>query len=225
EFLAVLAALLAFRFDPVKAGLAAAIAMTTSPAVLMLIVHDSASDGQVTERAMNLTALNGLLSSILVTILLGSEHYEAQSGGDRDPAAALPLPRLARAGCRDVVDLARDRAPHREDARGAFRADRGNGGVRRGARDDVEAPGDPRAPLVRALRAERRSQLRPAQREPRAGRTPPLHRALRDHGREPAALLARRRRRDRARRRARTRRGQVHRGARGRADGRPSHPP
>ena len=78
-FFAVLAALLAFRFDPVKAGLAAAIAMTTSPAVLMLIVHDSASDGQVTERAMNLTALNGLLSSILVTILLGSEHYEAQS--------------------------------------------------------------------------------------------------------------------------------------------------
>ena len=78
-FFAVLAALLAFRFDPVKAGLAAAIAMTTSPAVLMLIVHDSASDGQVTERAMNPTALNGLLSSILVTILLGSEHYEAQS--------------------------------------------------------------------------------------------------------------------------------------------------
>jgi len=47
--------------------------------VLMLIVHDTGSDGQVTERAMNLTALNGLLSSILVTILLGSEHYEAQS--------------------------------------------------------------------------------------------------------------------------------------------------
>ncbi|HSN21308.1 MAG TPA: cation:proton antiporter [Usitatibacter sp.] len=78
-FFAVLATLLAFRYDPVKAGLAASIAMTTSPAVLMLIVHDSRSDGQVTERAMNLTALNGLLSSILVTILLGSAHYEAQS--------------------------------------------------------------------------------------------------------------------------------------------------
>ena len=78
-FSAVLATLLVFRFDPVEAGLAAAIAMTTSPAVLMLIVHDSGSDGQVTERAMNLTALNGLLSSILVTILLGSAHYEAHS--------------------------------------------------------------------------------------------------------------------------------------------------
>ena len=78
-FFAVLVTLLVFRFDPVKAGLAAAIAMTTSPAVLMLIVHDSRADGQVTERAMNLTALNGLVSSILVTILLGSAHYEAQS--------------------------------------------------------------------------------------------------------------------------------------------------
>ena len=78
-FFAVLATLLAFRFDPVKAGLAAAISMTTSPAVLMLLVHDLQSEGQVTERAMNLVALNGLSASILVTILLGSAHLEAQS--------------------------------------------------------------------------------------------------------------------------------------------------
>jgi Kef-type K+ transport system membrane component KefB len=78
-FFAVLAALLALRYDPVMAALAAAIAMTTSPAVLMLLVHDNRSEGQVTERAMNLTALNGLLASLLVTILLGSAHYEAKS--------------------------------------------------------------------------------------------------------------------------------------------------
>ena len=78
-FFAVLATLLALRYDPVMAALAAAIAMTTSPAVLMLLVHDNRSDGQVTERAMNLTALNGLLASLLVTILLGSAHYEAKS--------------------------------------------------------------------------------------------------------------------------------------------------
>ncbi len=78
-FFAVLATLLAFRFDPVEAGLAAAICMTTSPAVLMLIVHDLQAEGQVTERAMNLVALNGLSASILVTILLGSAHIEAKS--------------------------------------------------------------------------------------------------------------------------------------------------
>jgi len=78
-FFAVLATLLAFRYDPVMAALAAAIAMTTSPAVIMLLVHDNHSEGQVTERAMNLTALNGLLASLLVTILLGSAHYEAKS--------------------------------------------------------------------------------------------------------------------------------------------------
>ena len=78
-FFAVLAVLLAFRFDPVEAGLAAAISMTTSPAVLMLLVHDLQSEGQVTERAMNLVALNGFSASILVTILLGSAHLEAKS--------------------------------------------------------------------------------------------------------------------------------------------------
>jgi len=78
-FFAVLATLLAFRYDPVEAGLAAAIAMTTSPAVLLLTVHDTHSEGQVTERAMNVVALNGLSASILVTILLGSAHFEARS--------------------------------------------------------------------------------------------------------------------------------------------------
>jgi Kef-type K+ transport system membrane component KefB len=78
-FFGVLGTLLALRYDPVMAALAAAIAMTTSPAVLMLLVHDNRSEGQVTERAMNLTALNGLLASLLVTILLGSAHYEAKS--------------------------------------------------------------------------------------------------------------------------------------------------
>jgi Kef-type K+ transport system membrane component KefB len=78
-FFGVLATLLALRYDPVMSALAAAIAMTTSPAVLMLLVHDNRSEGQVTERAMNLTALNGLLASLLVTILLGSAHYETKS--------------------------------------------------------------------------------------------------------------------------------------------------
>ena len=74
----VLGALMALRFDPLMSGIAAAIAMASSPAVLMLLAHDLESEGQVTEWAMNLVALNSLCSSIIVTILLGSAHFEAQ---------------------------------------------------------------------------------------------------------------------------------------------------
>jgi Kef-type K+ transport system membrane component KefB len=77
-FGAVFATLLAFDFTAVKAGIAAAIAMATSPAVVLLIVQDTRSEGQVTERALNLVALNSLLASILTTILLASGHIEAK---------------------------------------------------------------------------------------------------------------------------------------------------
>ena len=89
SFLAVFAALLSFQFTPVQAGLAAAIAMTASPAVLLLLVHDTRSEGQVTERALNLVALNGLIASILATIMLGSAHFEARM--DLETAVLHPL--------------------------------------------------------------------------------------------------------------------------------------
>ena len=38
-------------FGPIKAGLAAAIAMTTSPAVVLFMTHETRAEGQVTERA------------------------------------------------------------------------------------------------------------------------------------------------------------------------------
>ena len=77
-FCAVFATLLAFDFPAVKAALAAAIAIGTSPAVVLLIVQDTRAEGQVTERALNLVALNSLLASILSTILLASVHLEAR---------------------------------------------------------------------------------------------------------------------------------------------------
>ena len=77
-FGAVFAALTSFDFSPVKAGLAAAIAIGTSPAVVLLIVQDTRAEGQVTERALNLVALNSLLASILSTLLLTSLHLEAR---------------------------------------------------------------------------------------------------------------------------------------------------
>lgn len=77
-FAAVFALLLALDYPALESGLVAAIAMSTSPAVLMLIVHDTRSEGQVTERALNLVALNGLLASIVTTIMLGSAHLQAR---------------------------------------------------------------------------------------------------------------------------------------------------
>jgi Kef-type K+ transport system membrane component KefB len=77
-FIVVFFTLEALDFRPVQAGLAAAICMTSSPAVVLLTVHDTQSEGQVTERALNLVALNGLLASVIVTILLGSAHYESR---------------------------------------------------------------------------------------------------------------------------------------------------
>jgi Kef-type K+ transport system membrane component KefB len=77
-FAAVFGSLLAFDFPAVQAGIAAAISMATSPAVVMLIVQDTRAEGQVTERALNLVALNSLLASILTTILLATAHIEAR---------------------------------------------------------------------------------------------------------------------------------------------------
>lgn len=88
-FAAVFATLVWFDFQPIKAGLAAAIAMTTAPAVVLFMVHETRSEGQVTERAINLVALNGLLSSILVTIMLGSAHFARSL--DLETAVFLPL--------------------------------------------------------------------------------------------------------------------------------------
>ncbi|MGZ5113322.1 MAG: cation:proton antiporter [Usitatibacter sp.] len=78
SFGAVFATLLAFNFPALEAGIAAAIAMSTSPAVLLLIVHDTSSEGQVTGRALNLVGLNGLLASIIVTIMVGSAHIQTR---------------------------------------------------------------------------------------------------------------------------------------------------
>ena len=77
-FGAVFATLLWFEVGAVKAGIAAAIAMATSPAVVLLVVQDTKAEGQVTERALNLVALNSLLASIVTTILLASAHLEAR---------------------------------------------------------------------------------------------------------------------------------------------------
>lgn len=85
----VFAALHALGFDPVKAGIAAAIAMATSPAVVLLVAQEARSEGQVTERAFTLVALNSLVASVIVTMLTASVHYEVKL--DLDTAVLHPL--------------------------------------------------------------------------------------------------------------------------------------
>src|SRR5258706_9787229 len=88
-FGAVFATLIGLDFPAVKAGLAAAIAIATSPAVVLLVSQDLRSEGQVTARALNLVAMNSLLASILTTILLASAHYEVRF--DIETAVLHPL--------------------------------------------------------------------------------------------------------------------------------------
>jgi Kef-type K+ transport system membrane component KefB len=77
-FAIVFAALSALDFAPLQAGLAAAIAMATSPAVVLLVAQDTRAEGQVTERAFTLVALNSLIASVVVTMLLATVHYEVR---------------------------------------------------------------------------------------------------------------------------------------------------
>jgi Kef-type K+ transport system membrane component KefB len=74
----VFAALAALDFPALEAGLAAAIAMASSPAVLIVAVRDDRAQGQVTERSLSLVALNTLVASIIVTILLATVHLEVR---------------------------------------------------------------------------------------------------------------------------------------------------
>lgn len=88
-FVLVYAVLDATGFSPLMAALAAAIAMATSPAVALLVVQDTRAEGQVTERALTLVALNSLLASVVVTILTASVHYEVRL--DLETAVLHPL--------------------------------------------------------------------------------------------------------------------------------------
>jgi len=69
-----------FGQDPLVAAVAAAIAMSTSPAVLIRIATDLQAEGQVTERALLLTAINGIVAFLAVTVLIPWLHLEYRGG-------------------------------------------------------------------------------------------------------------------------------------------------
>jgi len=69
-----------FGHEPLVAAVAAAIAMATSPAVLIRVAADLRAEGQVTERALLLTAINGVVAFLALTVLIPWLHLEYRGG-------------------------------------------------------------------------------------------------------------------------------------------------
>lgn len=78
-FLLVFFVLIAFDVAPLAAALAAAVGMATSPAVVLMVVHELGAQGPVTRRALTLVAINNVLALVMVTILLPYVHMELRS--------------------------------------------------------------------------------------------------------------------------------------------------
>ena len=89
SFVLVFATLRLFNVGGVYAATAAAIAMATSPAVLLMIIHDRRAKGPLTERMLALTALNNVFAFLLITLLFGFVHLEYKA--DWVKAVAHPL--------------------------------------------------------------------------------------------------------------------------------------
>jgi Kef-type K+ transport system membrane component KefB len=76
SFLFVYGTLRFFGIAPVYSAMAAAIAMATSPAVVIMIVHDQRAKGPLTERLLALTALNNVFAFLLIALLFGFVSLE-----------------------------------------------------------------------------------------------------------------------------------------------------
>jgi Kef-type K+ transport system membrane component KefB len=69
-------ALTYFGVQPIYAAVAAAIGVSTSPAVVLLVAQELKAEGQVTERALNLTAMNSVIAFVLTTMMISVIHQE-----------------------------------------------------------------------------------------------------------------------------------------------------
>ena len=63
-----------------QAALAGAIGTGSAASVVLLVVHDQRADGPLTDRAINLIALNNVFAVLSVTMLLGALHIEYRPG-------------------------------------------------------------------------------------------------------------------------------------------------
>ncbi len=73
-------ALIYFDVKPIYAAVAAAIGVSSSPAVVLLVAQELKAEGQVTERALNLVAMNSVIAVVLTTMLLSWVHHEYRAG-------------------------------------------------------------------------------------------------------------------------------------------------
>ena len=73
-------ALVWFDIAPLYAAMAAAIGVSSSPAIVLLVAREQRAEGQVTERALNLVAINSVVAFVLVTMLLSWIHREYSAG-------------------------------------------------------------------------------------------------------------------------------------------------
>lgn len=80
SFGCMLGALLWFDIAPLYAAVAAAIGVSSSPAIVMLVARELKAEGQITERALNLVAINSVVAFVLVTMLLSWIHHEYRTG-------------------------------------------------------------------------------------------------------------------------------------------------
>jgi Kef-type K+ transport system membrane component KefB len=75
-FVCVYGALYLLDVNPLTSALLAALAISTSPAVLTQLTKELKAEGQVTERALNYTALNNVLAFLAIAVLLPVLHFE-----------------------------------------------------------------------------------------------------------------------------------------------------
>jgi Kef-type K+ transport system membrane component KefB len=80
SFALVMGALVWFDVRPIYAAVAASIAIATSPAVVMVVAQELKAEGQVTERALSLVAINSVIAFVTSTMLLAVIHHEYQAG-------------------------------------------------------------------------------------------------------------------------------------------------
>ncbi|MDE1152668.1 MAG: hypothetical protein PW788_09040 [Micavibrio sp.] len=88
--------MLAFHYDIVLSALIGAIAVSSSPAVLVHVSEELGAKGPVTDRAKSLVALNNLFSFIIFSAVIPFALVGADQG--LDEVLALPLYRLLGAG-------------------------------------------------------------------------------------------------------------------------------
>lgn len=79
SFLLMFWVLVSLDMGALSAAFAAAIGVSTSPAVVLLIAKELRAEGQISKRALTLTAMNNVAALVLVTVLLPFLHLELQS--------------------------------------------------------------------------------------------------------------------------------------------------